>query len=93
MSDTQTQTHGTASGGPSPAVMRDTAPPPRPTSRDAFQRQTIRALIAGTALKLYASEDIDLAGLEVLAKLVDAQTRSQEASLRRAQFYAPKAAH
>ncbi|MFD9713191.1 hypothetical protein ACFWBR_34895 [Streptomyces sp. NPDC060006] len=45
-------------------------------------------MITGTALKLAASGDIDLDALEVLAKLLDAQTRAQEANLRRAQFYA-----
>ncbi|QKV92940.1 hypothetical protein HUT19_15220 [Streptomyces sp. NA02950] len=63
---------------PSPADI-----PPRTPSPDALQRQTIRDLITGTALKLSASADIDLDGLEVLAKLLDAQTRAQEASVRR----------
>ncbi|WP_208515957.1 hypothetical protein [Streptomyces sp. NEAU-YJ-81] len=64
--------------------------PPRTPSPDALQRQTIRDLITGTALKLSASADIDLDGLEVLAKILDAQTRAQEANLRRTQFYAAK---
>ncbi|WP_262700556.1 MULTISPECIES: hypothetical protein [Streptomyces] len=60
--------------------------PPRAPSPDALQRQTIRDLITGTALKLSASADIDLDGLEVLAELLDAQTRAQEASVRRSQY-------
>lgn len=67
---------------PSPADM-----PPRQPSPDALQRATVRDLITGTALKLSVSADIDLDALEVLAKLLDAQTRSQEANLRRAQFF------
>lgn len=66
--------------------------PPRTPSPDALQRQTIRDLITGLALKLSDSADIDLDGLEVLAKLLDAQTRAQEATLRRTQFYAAREA-
>ncbi|MGW7618193.1 hypothetical protein ACWGLG_20585 [Streptomyces antimycoticus] len=47
--------------------------PQRSTSPDALQRQSIRDLVTGLALKLSASADIDLDGLEVLAKLLDAQ--------------------
>jgi hypothetical protein len=66
--------------------------PPRGPSADALQRHTIRELITGIALKLNTSVDIDLDAMEVLAKLLDAQTRSQEAGLRRAQFYASRQA-
>ncbi|MDQ8706765.1 hypothetical protein RCO28_30470 [Streptomyces sp. LHD-70] len=71
---------------PSPADM-----PPRAPSPDALQRKAVRDLITGTALKLTASTDIDLDAMEALAKLLDAQTRSHEVGLKRAQFYAAKA--
>jgi hypothetical protein len=64
--------------------------PPRQPSPEAVQRQTIRDLVTGTALKLNASADIDLDGLEVLAQLLDAQTRAQDVELRRNQFFATK---
>ncbi|MFD7499931.1 hypothetical protein [Streptomyces sp. NPDC059850] len=66
---------------PTPADM-----PQRSTSPDALQRQSIRDLVTGLALKLSAADDIDLDGMEVLAKLLDAQTRAQEASVRRWQY-------
>ncbi|WP_019357805.1 hypothetical protein [Streptomyces sp. AA1529] len=66
--------------------------PPRAPSLDALQRQTVRDLLTGTALKLAAAEEVDLDALEVLAKLLDAQTRAKEADLRRIQHYAAKEA-
>lgn len=66
---------------PTPADM-----PQRQPSPDALQRATVRDLITGLALKLAASSDVDLDGLGVLAKLVDAQTRAREADLRRWQY-------
>ncbi|MCX4832837.1 hypothetical protein OG746_29310 [Streptomyces sp. NBC_01016] len=66
--------------------------PARKPSPETVQRAVVRDLITGTALKLTASTDIDLDALEVLAKLVDAQTRAQEANLRRIQFYDAKTA-
>ncbi|MFE6163357.1 hypothetical protein ACFQ7F_31095 [Streptomyces sp. NPDC056486] len=63
---------------PTPADM-----PQRSPSPDALQRQSVRDLITGLAVKLNASGDVDLDAVEVLSKLLDAQTRSQEASIRR----------
>ncbi|MGI5134616.1 MULTISPECIES: hypothetical protein [unclassified Streptomyces] len=65
---------------PSPADM-----PPRSTSPSTLQRNAVRNLVTGLALKLSAQVDPDLDALEVLAKLLDAQTRAGEFSLRLSQ--------
>ncbi|MFI0219149.1 hypothetical protein [Streptomyces lydicus] len=68
---------------PTPADM-----PPRQATQspDALQRTTVRDLVTGLALKLAAADAVDLDGIEVLAKLLDAGTRAREADLRRSQY-------
>ncbi|MEV6993070.1 hypothetical protein AB0N87_28345 [Streptomyces sp. NPDC093228] len=74
---------------PAPPPVQDAQPQHHP-SPSTIQRYAVQDLVTALALKLSADTEPDLDALDTLARLLDAQTRSGELTLRLSKHLAEK---